>query len=194
MNLLIRLFWILLSRRKEPQCGAFDTLRVCSRVYPNDLDLNMHVNNGRFLTFADLGRVDWFFRSGAWGVARKKGFIPVIGDVNARFIRQLKAFDRFYVETRLLGWDDKWAFLEHKILDKNDRVAGLIVVRGMFWSKKHGGLKPVDLIEATGNAKSEELLESPALPEWVEKWRETLDSLSATARKEKEIQRSLEDR
>ena len=61
MNLLLRLFWILFQRRKQPQCGAFDTLRVRSRVFPNDLDLNMHVNNGRYLTFADLGRVDWFF-------------------------------------------------------------------------------------------------------------------------------------
>lgn len=190
MNLLARLFWILFTRRNTPQCAAFDTLRVHSRVYPNDLDLNMHVNNGRYLTFADLGRVDWFFRSGAWGVARKKGYIPVIGDVNARFIRQLKAFDKFSVETRMLGWDDKWAFLEHKILDSQERVAALIVVRGMFWSKKHGGLAPVDLVEATGQGH----LESPALPEWVEQWRQTLDALSATARKERAIQRDLNDR
>ena len=77
-----------------------------------------------------------FFVVGAWDVARKQGFIPVIGDVNARFIRQLKAFDRFYVESRLLGWDEKWAFLEHKIPDHENRVAALIVVRGMFGAKK----------------------------------------------------------
>jgi len=187
MNLLFRLLWILFQRRKQPRCGAFDTLRVRSRVFPNDLDLNMHVNNGRYLSFADLGRVDWFFRSGAWDVARKQGFIPVIGDVNARFIRQLKAFDRFYVESRLLGWDEKWAFLEHKILDHENRVAALIVIRGMFWSKKKGGLSPEDLIAATGQGH----LESPTLPEWVEAWRQTLDALSAQARKDREIQREL---
>ena len=66
-------------------------------------------------------------------------------------------------------------------------LAALIVVRGMFWSKKKGGLSPEDLIAATGQGH----LQSPALPEWVEAWRQTLDALSAQAKKDREIQREL---
>jgi len=32
------------------------TTRVYLRVWPNDLDLNIHVNNGRYLALADIGR------------------------------------------------------------------------------------------------------------------------------------------
>jgi acyl-CoA thioesterase FadM len=33
------------------------------RVYPNDLDIFLHVNNDVYLTYADLGRTDLMLRS-----------------------------------------------------------------------------------------------------------------------------------
>ena len=107
MSLLGRLAWILIKRARVGRIHPLDKLRVRSRVMPQDLDLNLHVNNGRYLTFADLGRMDWFIRTGCFQAARKEKCIPVIGDATARFIRQLRAFDRFYVETQLLGWNEK---------------------------------------------------------------------------------------
>lgn len=177
MNLLLRLIWILLKRCRVGRTHPLDTLRVRSRALPNDLDFNIHVNNGRYLSFADLGRVDWFIRSGCLQVAREHKAIPVIGDATARFMKQLKAFDRFYVETRLLGWNHKWAFLEHKILTKDNQIAAIVVVRGMFWSKK-GGLPPQALLEATGNPD----MQSPQLPDWVAHWAQTLDELTQSAK------------
>lgn len=179
MSLLGRLAWVLIQRSRTPQTGPLEKLRVRSRVLPHDLDLNFHVNNGRYLTFADLGRMDWFVRTGCFQAARKEKCIPVIGDATARFIRQLKAFDRFYVETQLLGWNEKWAYIEHKVLDKDDRPAAIIVVRGMFWNKKKGGLTPAELLAATGH----EHLDSPQIPEWVQKWEDSLSTLSASHKK-----------
>lgn len=181
MSLLGRLLWILFTRRGTPRSHPLAMLRVQSRAFPHDLDLNLHVNNGRYLTFADLGRMDWFIRSGTFKVARKEKCIPVIGDVTARFIRQLRAFDRFYVETQLLGWDEKWAYLEHKILDKQNRVAAIVVVRGMFWNKKTGGMTPQHLVAATGH----EGITSPELPEWVQTWAQGLAQLSEQSRRER---------
>src|SRR5690554_674971 len=182
MNLMLRLIWILLKRARVPRTNPLQKLRVRSRALPNDLDLNMHVNNGRYLSFADLGRVDWFVRSGCLQVARKEKAIPVIGDATARFIRQLKAFDRFYIETRLLGWNEKWAYLEHRILDQHDRLAAIVVIRGMFWSKKKGGMTPAELLAGTGHPN----LVSPELPEWVASWQQSLTELSEQSRKERE--------
>ena len=34
------------------------------RVLPNDLDINGHMNNGRYLTIVDLMLVEYFGRSG----------------------------------------------------------------------------------------------------------------------------------
>jgi hypothetical protein len=56
MNLWLRLFWLalaLLWRRKlDPR---HDVSRLTFRVLPTDLDLNGHMNNGRYLTIMDLG-------------------------------------------------------------------------------------------------------------------------------------------
>jgi acyl-CoA thioesterase FadM len=55
------------------------TTRVTIRVWPNDLDTNMHVNNGRYLTLADLGRADWFIRTGVYATSKRLGIFPVVG-------------------------------------------------------------------------------------------------------------------
>jgi acyl-CoA thioesterase FadM len=47
------------------------TTRIRLRVWPNDLDFNLHVNNGRYLALADIGRVHWFVRTGVLGIARQ---------------------------------------------------------------------------------------------------------------------------
>ncbi|MEX0732658.1 MAG: thioesterase family protein [Aquisalimonadaceae bacterium] len=176
MSLFVRMPFILLRTLCRRRVDPLAMTTVQSRVYPNDLDINLHVNNGRYLTFADLGRVDWFVRTGCMRVAMKRGAIPVIGDATARFIRQMRVFQRFRVETRLLGWDRKWAFLEHRILDGGDRLATIVVVRGMFWHRGTGGIPPAELLDAVGHAH----LTSPELPQWVQRWADSLDLLSAS--------------
>ncbi|GAC28971.1 acyl-CoA thioesterase [Brumicola pallidula] len=47
---------------------------------PNDLDVNMHVNNGRYLTLCDLTRVDFFVRSGIAGLMLKHKWSPIIAE------------------------------------------------------------------------------------------------------------------
>jgi hypothetical protein len=86
------------------------------RVWPNDLDFNLHVNNGRYLALADIGRMHWFARTGLLGVARSRKAYPVVGDAIAKFRRDLKAFQSFEIYTRLIGWDSKWGFLEHRFV------------------------------------------------------------------------------
>ena len=87
--------WLRLSRTAIATIGAsriglLDTTRVRMRIWPNDLDFNLHVNNGRYLTLADIGRVDWFLRSGVLKLARERKALPVVGDAIAKFRRELK--------------------------------------------------------------------------------------------------------
>lgn len=179
MSLFLRLFLILMFQSRGRKAGALDSTVVHSRVMPNDLDLNRHVNNGRVFTFADLGRVDWFVRTGLMRAALKHGWMPIIGDATGRFIKQLTLFERFSVESRMLGWGEKWAFMEHRILNRHNQLAGIVVIRGTFWSRKDGSVPPRRLIEAAGL----EADESPELPDWVQTWAQSLEQLSAAARR-----------
>lgn len=179
MSLFVRLFLVVLFQSRGRKSGPLDTTTVWSRVMPNDLDLNRHVNNGRYLTIADLGRMDWFIKTGAMRVALKRGWMPIVGEATARFVKQLKVFDRFRIESRLLGWGPKWAFLEHRILRPDGELAAIVVIRGMFHGGKRGSIAPAQLIEASGHGP----INSPELPGWIQTWSQSLDQLSESVRK-----------
>jgi len=179
MSLLLRLFLVLVFQSRGKRATPLDTTTVWSRVMPNDLDLNRHVNNGRYLTLADLGRIDWFVRTGCLRVALQRGWMPIVGEATARFVRQLKLFEAFQIESRLLGWGPKWAFLEHRILRKDGQLAAIVVIRGMFHGGKQGSIAPATLMQATGQP----VLDSPPLPDWVQTWSASLDQLSESVRK-----------
>lgn len=108
MNLWFRPIWMLLTARLRGPLKLFNTavLRLC--VLPNDLDFNGHVNNGRYFTLADLGRLDFAIRTGSARIALVNRAMPLIGDAVAKFRKDLRPFQRFDLQTSLLGWDDKW--------------------------------------------------------------------------------------
>jgi acyl-CoA thioesterase FadM len=178
MSLFLRLFLVLFFQSRGRKARALDTTRVITRVMPNDLDLNRHVNNGRVFTLADLGRVDWFYRTGCLKVALRDGTMPIIGDATGRFIKQLKLFERIHIDSRLLGWGEKWAFMEHRLYRRDGKLAAVVVIRGMFWSARKGSVPVSGLLDATGNVG----LASPALPDWVQTWSNALDQLTASAK------------
>jgi len=147
------------------------------RVWPNDLDFNVHVNNGRYLALADIGRIHWFVRTGVLGVARQHKAFPIIGDAIAKFRQDLKLFQRFEIHTRLIGWDHKWGFLEHRFV-RNDRVIGVVAIRGVF--KGPGGpLDPGLLLAGVAHSAP-----SPELPEWANRFDQSGQLLSELLREE----------
>lgn len=179
MNLFLRLFLVWFFQSRGRKASVLDTVVTRTRILPNDLDLNLHVNNGRVLSLADIGRIDWFTRTGCMRAAMQNGWMPVIGDATARYIKQLKAFEPITLESRMLGWGEKWAFMEHRLLRQDGQLAAIVVIRGMFWGKKSGSVPPARLLEATGQPP----LPSPALPDWVQSWAAALDQLSAASKK-----------
>ena len=71
MNLWFRLIWMLLKRPWRKPADPFSTTVVRMRVWPLDLDLNRHVTNGRYFTLADLGRMDYVLKTGAFRTAMR---------------------------------------------------------------------------------------------------------------------------
>jgi len=173
----LRLTRVGLGLIGESKVDLLATTRVCLRVWPNDLDLNIHLNNGRYLAFADIGRIDWFVRTGVLKVARQQKSFPVIGDAIAKFRQDLKLFQSFEIRTRLIGWDAKWGFIEHRFL-RNNRVVGVVAIRGVF----KGPSGPVDpAVILTGLAHT---ARSPALPEWTNRFQQSSELLSESLREE----------
>ena len=126
------------------------------RVLPNDLDVQMHMNNGRFLSIMDLGRIDLMVRSGFWDIARKNGWFPLVGSVKIDYRRMLTPFSKYDMTSRIIGWDDRWLFIEQEFI-LGDKIAAHAIFKTMIRSKQ-GLVTPTEVMKATGfNLVSPEL-------------------------------------
>lgn len=177
MNLWFRLLMMLLRRPWRQAADPFATTVVPMRVWPLDLDLNRHVTNGRYFTMADVGRMDYVLKTGAFRTALRHKAVPIVGDVWGKFRRELKLFQRFEIHTRMLGWNDKWIFIEHRFVSKG-RVIGVVIMRGVFRAAR-GTLPPLEIVRDLGVPE-----QSPALPEWLMRWSASCDAMSLQLREE----------
>lgn len=172
MNLLIRLIATLLSCWRAPRVHILDQVRLRFLVWPNDLDNNLHMNNGRYLTIMDLGRLALMTRLGLVPVIAKRRWAPVVGGILVRFRKSLSPFQRYTLTTRVLGWDEKWVYLQHSF-DTPRGPACIAVVRACFRIK--GGTVPsAEIMEVLGYPD----LVSPPLPEAVQKWSDAEQELT----------------
>lgn len=110
-----RMLPILIRANRAPTLPATATVASNFRVLPHDIDINRHLNNGRYLQLVDLNRAEWLIRTGILDLVRRHRWRPVLGAVAVQYRRELRLWDRARIETRLLGWDDRWTYLEHKV-------------------------------------------------------------------------------
>lgn len=137
----------------RPTADVMDETRVALHVMPTDMDIAMHMNNGRYLTLADLGRWDMMVRINFLKTMRAKGWHPVVGASKVWHRGSLQPFQKFELTTKLLFWDEKWTYFEHRYegVGKNEGTLYCrVVIKSLFL---HGREKvPVsDLIEAFGH-------------------------------------------
>ena len=117
MNLWFRLFWLFLKARfRTPIPAPFGMSVLHLRVWPNDLDLSMHMNNGRYLTLMDLGRLDLMLGMGVAGASFKAGWTPILSASKVRFRRELRPFKAFRLETRILWWSATQLIMEQRLI------------------------------------------------------------------------------
>lgn len=133
MNLWIRLLWLMLTARWRPALRlpeAASVLRL--RVWPTDLDPSMHVNNGKYLSMMDLGRLDLMVCAGLWRAILKHGWTPIASNVLIRYRREMRLGQRFRLETRLLTWDASNVVIEQVFVLEGGRRDGERAARALF--------------------------------------------------------------
>ena len=111
MNLYLRLLWTLLRCWRMPRITTADTLVRQFRVLPNDLDINGHMNNGRYLTVVDLMLMEYFVRSGFARVMLREGWKPMSGGSFISYRRGLKPLQTYELRFRLDACDGHWNYM-----------------------------------------------------------------------------------
>jgi acyl-CoA thioesterase FadM len=148
MNLWLRLLHLVLTSIRRPRLDPrFDVSRLRFRVWPHDLDLSLHMNNGRYWTLMDLGRTDLMIRAGLWRAILRHGWTPVISAGKIRFRRELRLFQRFRLETRIVAWSDADVVIEHRVVSRGrtspEILSAIALVRAGLYDRAARRFVPV---------------------------------------------------
>ena len=164
MLLFFRFLAVLLSSPFKRRIDPLGTAELRFRVMPNDLDLNVHMNSGRYVSFNDIGRVDLLLRMKLFRRVLARGWRPIAGGALVRYRRSLMPFERFTLKSRVVCWDDKWFYFEHVIEKSDGTLAALSHVRGLLRGPE-GNVAPGELLALAGAS-----IVSPPMPEFIVLW------------------------
>lgn len=151
MNLflrLVRIFIAALFSKERVDMLAPTFLKF--RVWLLDQDMFAHMTNSRYLSFGDLGTINYMIRSGFWPVLRKHGWFPVICSQNVVIHRMLRQPQKFTLKSQVVGWDDTYVCLRHSFMRDETQHAELRVV-ARFASRNRKRVDTDDVMKAMGN-------------------------------------------
>ena len=131
MNLYLRLLLLALRLLRSSRRGVLDDSRIAFRVLPNDCDVNLHMNNGRYLSFMDLGRVHLIVQIGLLPVVFRNRWKPVLAAAEINFIRPLMPLRKFELITRVVTWDEKYVYMEQRF-EARGELAAHAFIKGLF--------------------------------------------------------------
>ena len=159
---LLRLIRVVVNSQFQEKL-SFDndyTDRVNLIVLPQDIDPFMELNNGRYVTLLDLGRFSLGARVNMGSfLKRNKWSLTIVGTYN-EYRYRLRLFQRFVLQTKILGYDEKWFYFFQKV-ERNGKTHMASVVKFAYTSKK-GLVLPKEVVSAMGIK-----YEPNRLPSWI---------------------------
>lgn len=165
MNLWLRLIFELATWRFRSKLTWNQVGKRTFRVWPSDLDVFNHMNNGVFLTLADVSRYDLGLRSGAWQQWKKLGWYPVVVAESINFRKSLTPWMKFDIESRVIGWDELAFYFDQRFVVEGE-IYTQAIVRIRFLKRARGILTPQEVIDGMGGWTGAR----PELPKWVSDW------------------------
>ena len=169
MHMLFRtLLHVLFLSRTKPSLGHYEVARTRFITLPTDLDVNRHMNNGVYFSIMDVARFDMLVRNGVFGIMRARNWYPVVVSETITFRKSLNPWQRFTIESRLVGYDEKAVYLEQRFVrpgpDGQPEVYAQGFIRARFLKKGGGTVPMADIVEALG------VSDADRIPEWIERW------------------------
>jgi acyl-CoA thioesterase FadM len=116
----------------------------------------------------DLGRIHLIGQIKLLSSLIKNRWMPVLGAAEINFIRPIKPLEKFSLTSRMLGWDEKYFYIEQRFTVEEDKLCAVSLVKGLFIA---GGekLKPEDILRLVGQPPL-----APELPDTIRQWNQLL--------------------
>ena len=151
----------------------FSDDQIRMRVWAIDIDLNLHMNNARYLSIMDYARTHLLARTRLLDHILRARWQPLLGAVWMTYRRSLRLFSAFEITSRLVCWDDRWFYIEQTFTG-NEGLAAVGWVKGAL-RDAHGSVDPHTVIQRVAPG-----LASPPMPETIATWNElTREKLQA---------------
>jgi acyl-CoA thioesterase FadM len=148
-----------------PRLGILEEDRLRMHVLPNDIDMNMHLNNGRYLSLMDYARTHLLARTRLLEHILRSRWQPLIGAAWVTYRRSLPLFAAFALNSRLVCWDDRWFYMEQNFIGR-DGVAALSWVKAAL-RDPDGIVAPQRVIDVVAPGTL-----SPPMSESIAAWNE----------------------
>lgn len=155
---------IQLSARRAPRIPLHDVAVRRERVWLTDLDELRHMNNSVYLGLLDHARLDLLLRSGAWKQMRDAGIYPVVTTQTIAYRKSLELGERFLIETRIAGYDERSVYIEQRFVRDGELTARAFVA-GRFLRDRGGVVSMAELGEVTGVDVT-----ALPIPDWMAEW------------------------
>ena len=151
MYVWLRLARTMLTARSRGPYRMGDESRLGFRCLPTDIDANLHLNNARYMMLADMGRMDIFARSGLVTLARKRGWAPMMGGLQAVYVREIRLWKRFEVISTIETWEDAQFLGRHRFMLEDGSTAALVLTTAGIYDYPNRRFVPTDdVAEALG--------------------------------------------
>jgi acyl-CoA thioesterase FadM len=164
VNLYFRLVLLWLRARRRGAVDLWDTVATPFQVLPTDLDVFGHLTNSRYMTLMDIGRTDLLLRSGFWSKMKEQGWYPVVAGQTITYRKSLQPWQRFELRTRVVGFDDRWGYIEQHFC-VGTTVYAQAFVRTRFLKRSGGSVEHDELEKLAGGFPA-----SLEVPEWLRQW------------------------
>ncbi len=147
MNLFLRLLKLFIgSFFAGPKVRLLDQTEMNFRVWLTDQDMFAHMTNSRYLSFSDLGTINYILRTKSWNALRSRGWHPVICGQTMYIARMLTFPEKFKLTTRVVGWDEKYVGLLHEFYSKRGKTAEVKVI-ARFASRDRTKVTPQQMVD-----------------------------------------------
>jgi acyl-CoA thioesterase FadM len=131
------------------------------------------MTNSRYLAIMDLAALELMARLGLLRAALRRRWRPVLGATFTTHRRSLRPFDRYEISARVVYWDARWSYLEHRF-ERDGELVAVGLSKCLFLGQQ-GAVPLAEVLAELGLGAAE----PPALPDAVRLWIEAEERLAS---------------
>ena len=191
VHYFLRMFFtVFFARFCKKKVHILDETTVYGICATTDVDtLLYHMNNARYLRELDFARADFYERTSLYREICSQGSGVVQGAATIRYRRFVKPLSIYKITSKIIYWDEKSVFMEHRFITPNDGFVRAIAIcrqrlldcsaEAVIGSLMERGVKQNDGLEA-GVTQIPHV--RPEIPPEVARWLESNEISSSLLR------------